>query len=106
MLLEVEGDDEDVAEVAKLPIPGRIAAAMAVGPFAYGVSLSLFIYDMRHLGTARAGAYFFGRTVLRAMLAVTLGTGHRAALGSAALMGVGVWLHLPERTTTRTGTSR
>ena len=43
---------------AALPWAGSIAAAMAVGFFAYGVSLALFIVGMRHVGTARAGAYF------------------------------------------------
>ena len=43
---------------AQLPAPWSVAAAMTVGFFAYGVSLVLFIVGMRHLGTARAGAYF------------------------------------------------
>lgn len=83
---------------ASLPTPGRIAAAMAVGFFAYGVSLALFIYGMRHLGTARAGAYFSVAPFFGAMLAVALGepvTG--LLLAASALMGVGVWLHLTER---------
>ena len=83
---------------ASLPTPGGIAAAMAVGFFAYGVSLALFIYGMRHLGTARAGAYFSVAPFFGAMLAVALGepvTG--LLLAASALMGVGVWLHLTER---------
>ena len=43
---------------ATLPAAGSVAAALVVGFFAYGVSLVLFIVGMRHVGTARAGAYF------------------------------------------------
>lgn len=43
---------------ARLPGPGTVIAAMSVGLVAYGVSLALFIVAMRHIGTARAGAYF------------------------------------------------
>lgn len=31
---------------------------MLVGLFAYGVSLRLFVIALRHLGSARTGAYF------------------------------------------------
>jgi drug/metabolite transporter (DMT)-like permease len=43
---------------ARLPAAGNVAAALVVGFFAYGVSLVLFIVGMRHLGTARDGAYY------------------------------------------------
>ncbi|MEW6279532.1 MAG: DMT family transporter, partial [Candidatus Eremiobacterota bacterium] len=36
----------------------RVAAAMGVGLAGYGVSLALFVLALRHLGTARTGAYF------------------------------------------------
>jgi drug/metabolite transporter (DMT)-like permease len=35
-----------------------VASAMILGLFAYGVSLALFVVALRHLGTARTGAYF------------------------------------------------
>lgn len=41
-----------------LPAPSSIAAAMLAGFLAYGVSLALFVVGLRHLGTARTGAYF------------------------------------------------
>ncbi len=41
-----------------LPSWPSIGAAMLVGLFAYGVSLRLFVIALRHLGSARTGAYF------------------------------------------------
>ncbi|TBN56294.1 DMT family transporter [Glaciihabitans arcticus] len=83
---------------AQLPAPGNIAAAMAVGFFAYGVSLVLFIVAMRHVGTARAGAYFSIAPFFGAILALMLGGSLTLPLVAAGLlMGFGVWLHLTER---------
>lgn len=82
---------------AALPAPGPVAPAMLVGFFAYGVSLALFIAGMRHLGTARAGAYFSVAPFFSAALALALGeTPTWPLLGAAVLMAVGVWLHLSE----------
>jgi drug/metabolite transporter (DMT)-like permease len=83
---------------AHLPPPAGIAAAGLVGLFGYGVSLVLFVLALRHLGTARTGAYFSTAPFLGAALALVL---FREAptleLGAAALlMGLGVWLHLSE----------
>jgi drug/metabolite transporter (DMT)-like permease len=83
---------------AHLPVAGNIAAAVVVGFFAYGVSLVLFIVAMRHLGTARAGAYFSIAPFFGAILALILGDPLTWPLAvAAALMGIGVWLHLTER---------
>jgi hypothetical protein len=71
---------------------------LVVGLFAYGISLVLFIVSMRHLGTARAGAYFSIAPFFGAILAVALGDQLTWPLGVAAvLMALGVWLHLTER---------
>lgn len=79
------------------PIP-LVGAAMVVGLFAYGVSLVLFVVALRHLGTARAGAYFSVAPFFGAALGVALGDPVTAPLLVAgALMGLGVWLHLTER---------
>ncbi|GLI24756.1 drug/metabolite transporter (DMT)-like permease [Xanthobacter flavus] len=43
---------------AAFPSAGAVAAAAVVGFFGYGVSLALFVLALRHLGTARTGAYF------------------------------------------------
>lgn len=83
---------------AQLPTLGNIAAAMAVGFVAYGVSLVLFIVGLRHLGTARAGAYFCAAPFFGAVLAVAMGEPVTVPLLiAAALMAFGVWLHLTER---------
>ena len=83
---------------ARLPAAGNIGAALLVGFFAYGVSLVLFILAMRHLGTARAGAYFSIAPFFGALLALSLGDTPTWPLAAAAiLMALGVWLHLTER---------
>jgi drug/metabolite transporter (DMT)-like permease len=83
---------------ASLPPVWSIAAAMGVGLLAYGVSLVLFIVAMRHVGTARAGAYFSIAPFFGALLALVLGESVTIPLAIAALlMAFGVWLHLTER---------
>ncbi|GAA2017380.1 DMT family transporter [Nakamurella flavida] len=83
---------------AALPPVGAAVGAMAVGLVAYGVSLVLFIVGLRHVGTARAGAYFSVAPFFGAVLAVVLGEAVTWALVAAGLlMAVGVWLHLQER---------
>jgi drug/metabolite transporter (DMT)-like permease len=84
---------------AHLPAPGAIALAGIVGLVGYGISLVLFIMALRDLGTARAGAYFSVAPFYGAALALPL-LGERpgpAFWAAAALMGIGVWLHLTER---------
>lgn len=83
---------------APLPPALNIAAAMSVGFFAYGVSLVLFIVGMRHVGTARAGAYFSVAPFFGAALAVLLGDQVTVPLLVAGLlMAIGIWLHLREQ---------
>jgi drug/metabolite transporter (DMT)-like permease len=82
----------------RIPGGATVAAAMGVGFLAYGVSLALFVVGLRHLGTARTGAYFSVAPFFGAALAL-LG-GEPITLGLAAaglLMGAGVWLHLTEK---------
>lgn len=83
---------------ASIPAVLPALAAMGVGLLAYGVSLVLFIVAMRHVGTARAGAYFSVAPFFGAVLAILLGEPVTVALVIAAvLMALGVWLHLTER---------
>ncbi|WP_307860782.1 DMT family transporter [Curtobacterium flaccumfaciens] len=83
---------------AQLAAIGSVAAAMVVGFFAYGVSLVLFIVALRHVGTARAGAYYSVAPFFGAVLAIVLGEPVTAPLVVAGvLMAVGIWLHLTER---------
>jgi drug/metabolite transporter (DMT)-like permease len=81
-----------------LPEPGAIAAAAIVGLLGYGVSLALFVRALRHLGTARTGAYFSTAPFFGAAVAVALlGEPVTAQLVLAALlMAAGVWLHVTE----------
>jgi hypothetical protein len=73
--------------------------AGVVGFFGYGVSLVLFVVALRHLGTARTGAYFATAPFLGSAAAVlALGEAVSAQLAIAGiLMAVGVWLHLTEK---------
>ena len=83
---------------AQLPRFPDVASAMILGLFAYGVSLALFVVALRHLGTARTGAYFSVAPFLGAVLALLLGDPVTLQLLAAgALMVFGVWLHLTER---------
>jgi drug/metabolite transporter (DMT)-like permease len=81
-------------------IPGMTASLLAglVGFLGYGVSLVLFVFALRHLGTARTGAYFSTAPFLGAIAALAFlqepFTGQLALAG--VLMGFGVWLHLSE----------
>ena len=83
---------------AEVPPIRAAAAAMVIGLLAYGVSLALFVIGLRHLGTARTGAYFSVGPFLGAVLAVMLGDAITPRLLAAGtLMAFGVWLHLSER---------
>ena len=76
-----------------------VAAAGALGFASYGVSLVLFVLALRHLGTARSGAYFAVAPFFGAALAVLL-LGEALTLGlvlAGGLMALGVWLHVSER---------
>lgn len=82
-----------------MPRAAVAAAAGIVGFLGIGVSLVLFVGALRHLGTARTGAYFSLAPFIGAVLAI--GLLHEAATSGLALagllMGVGLWLHLAER---------
>lgn len=84
---------------ARLPAPLTLAGAAILGFFAYGVSLVLFVFALRHLGSARTGAYFSMAPFIGAALAVVvLSEPVSLRLAAAAvLMGIGLYLHLVER---------
>jgi drug/metabolite transporter (DMT)-like permease len=83
--------------IAAPPLPS-VAGAAVVGFLGYGVSLVLFILALRHLGTARAGAYFSVAPFFGALLAVLLGQDELTLTlaGAASLMALGVWMHVSE----------
>lgn len=83
---------------ASIPTLQNLAGAMTVGLLAYGVSLVMFVVGLRHLGTARTGAYFSVAPFFGALLAVLMGEPITIPLLLAgALMALGTWLHLTER---------
>jgi hypothetical protein len=84
---------------ASLPPVAPLAGALFVGFLGYGLSLALFVLALRHIGTARTGAYFSLAPFVGAAVSLLL---LREAVGplfvlAALLMGAGVWLHLTER---------
>jgi drug/metabolite transporter (DMT)-like permease len=75
-----------------------LLSTMAVGLLGYGFSLVLFVMALRGLGTARTGAYFSTAPFIGAAVSIAMlgdSTNMQFWL-AAALMGVGVWLHLTE----------
>jgi drug/metabolite transporter (DMT)-like permease len=83
---------------ASLPTTTLIAPTMLIGFLCYGLSLVLFIVALRHVGTARAGAYYSVAPFFGAILAIALGATVTWQLVLAGLlMAVGVWLHLVEK---------
>ncbi|HSH96987.1 MAG: DMT family transporter [Methylophilaceae bacterium] len=80
-----------------LPAIPHLAGALVLGFLAYGVSLTLFVVGLRHLGTARTGAYFSVAPFFGALLAIALGEPLTLPLLIAGLlMALGIWLHLTE----------
>jgi drug/metabolite transporter (DMT)-like permease len=79
-------------------VPAAIGAAL-VGFFGYGVSLVLFVLALRHVGTARTGAYFSSAPFIGAAIAVILLKEPVTSelIAATLLMGLGLYLHLAER---------
>lgn len=84
---------------AALPASAPLAASLVLGFFGYGLSLTLFVLALRTLGTARTGAYFSVAPLFGVLVSFVLWPAAPGALfwAAAALMAVGVWLHLRER---------
>jgi drug/metabolite transporter (DMT)-like permease len=83
----------------QIPTFSGILLTGVIGFLGYGVSLALFVVALRGLGTARTGAYFSTAPFIGSTAAVVLlGEPITAQLLlAAALMALGVWLHLTER---------
>jgi drug/metabolite transporter (DMT)-like permease len=81
--------------------PGAAAAlaAAVLGFASYGASLVLFVIALRHLGTARTGAYFSMAPFVGAALAIVWLSEPLTLplLVAGGLMAVGLALHLTER---------
>ena len=90
-----------LARVFGAPSPSVeiIASAAAVGLVGYGISLVLFVIALRHLGSARTGAYFSVAPFFGTIIALTVQNEplNSQLIAGGMLMAVGVWLHLTER---------
>ena len=81
-----------------MPDTRTVLTAGLVGFFGYGLSLVMFVLALRHLGTARTGAYFSAAPFVGAAISLAM-LGDRPGVLfwiAAALMGGGIWLHLTE----------
>jgi drug/metabolite transporter (DMT)-like permease len=84
---------------ASLPAALPLAGSLLLGWLANGVSLTLYIVALRHLGSARAAAHFSTAPFIGAALAIGL-LGEAVTAGFVAavlLMLVATWLVLTER---------
>ena len=81
-----------------LPALAGIAAGMLLGLLSYGISLVLFIYALRHIGSARTAAHFSTAPFFGALLAVIV-LGEPLTLPfiiALGLMVLATWLVLRE----------
>jgi len=81
-----------------MPTMAAGLAAGLVGFCAYGLSLVMFVLALRHLGTARTGAYFSAAPFVGAAISLLILKETPAATFwiAVALMAAGIWLHLTE----------
>jgi drug/metabolite transporter (DMT)-like permease len=81
-----------------MPAAGAGLAAGLLGFCGYGFSLVMFVLALRHLGTARTGAYFSAAPFVGAALSLLLlkETPAPAFWIAGALMAAGICLHLTE----------
>jgi drug/metabolite transporter (DMT)-like permease len=88
-----------VATGASMPAMSTLVASLLVGFFGYGLSLTLFVVGLRLLGTARTGAYFSVAPLFGVVVSLLIWPSAPGPLFwmAAALMALGVWLHVTER---------
>lgn len=90
-----------LALTADTVVPGAasIGGAMLLGLFSYGISLVLFIYAMRHLGSARSGAHFSTAPFMGAAIAIAMLNEPFTVVFAMALlcMVAATWLVLTEQ---------
>ena len=82
-----------------LPSVSISLGAGLVGFCGYGLSLVMFVLALRHLGTARTGAYFSAAPFVGAVISLFMLGDIPGLLFwlAAALMAAGIWLHLTEK---------
>ncbi|MCM8621461.1 MAG: EamA family transporter [Candidatus Accumulibacter sp.] len=84
--------------IGQWPSISAMLSASVLGLFSYGFSLTLFVVALRHLGSARTGAYFSIAPFVGALISLPL-LGEELSsrlLLAGGLMAWGVWLHLTE----------
>ena len=88
-----------LASGAALPALLDLGYAGVVSFLGYSLSLMLFVVALRTLGAARTGAYFSIAPLFGVVISLAVWPSAPGWLFgvSAALMGLGVWLHLNER---------
>lgn len=88
-----------LATGAALPPWPAVAASLGVGFVGYGLSLTLFVLALRQLGAARTGAYFSVAPLFGVLISLAIWPALPGPLfwAAAALMALGVWLHVRER---------
>ena len=88
-----------LATGASMPAMSTLVASLLVGFFGYGLSLTLFVVGLRLLGTARTGAYFSVAPLFGVVISLLVWPSVPGPLFwmAAALMALGVWLHVRER---------
>lgn len=88
-----------LATGAAVPSAGFVIAGGVVGLLGIGVSLVMFMLGLRHLGTARTGAYFSLAPFIGAALALVLLAEPLTPtlIIAGLLMGFGLWMHVSER---------
>jgi len=77
----------------------KLFAGLILGFLGYGLSLSFFVIALRHIGTARTGAYFSFAPFWGAILSILV-LGEKitwSLIAAGILMAAGLWLHLTER---------
>lgn len=84
---------------SSLPAASEGIIAAMIGLAGYGISLVLFVIALRHIGTARTGAYFSVAPFIGAAISLLWLHEQPNPLFwiAAALMAVGIWLHLTEQ---------
>ncbi len=90
-----------MALVMGIPLPAMLNVSVAgtVGVLGYGMSLVLFVYALRHLGSVRTVAYFSTAPFVGVAVSLTLlgETAGPLIWPATGLMAVGLWLNLTER---------
>ncbi len=88
-----------IALGARAPAPLLLAGALVLGFLSFGVSLVFFVIALRSLGSARTGAYFSSAPFVGAAASLLVFREQPSArfVAAAALMALGVWLHMSER---------